>query len=80
MVGESGEIMESRRNYIRIHGGRQNNKKELRPTRGCIRVYDEDIKRIKEKTEAFGKDDLPQTVTVTEDPIPEELLIKFQKQ
>ena len=59
MQGLSGEITESGRSAIRIHGGRQEYKASdgkyynvtspvLIKTYGCLRAYDQDIKRFKE--------------------------------
>ncbi len=67
--GESGEIDESGRTNIRIHGGRQEtyddetgnwspvSKPELKKTHGCIRCYDSNIKEMKNITDALQKND-----------------------
>lgn len=69
LTPESGEIKESGRDLIRIHGGRQevqNEKGEwipvenpvLKKTEGCMRCYDTDIKTLKEITDQLQKNDL----------------------
>ena len=66
MEPESGEIIKSKRDNIRIHGGRQedrNNdgnwvkkaKPELKKTEGCLRAYDDDMKTFKTKTDDLQK-------------------------
>ena len=63
--GESGEILDSGRSLIRIHGGRQevyNNKSKkyeaisnaaLKKTHGCLRCLDGDVKSLKEITDGL---------------------------
>lgn len=67
LTGKSGQIIESGRSDIRIHGGRQefwkdtdnDGKKELVPsdnpelkkTHGCLRAYNSDVRRLKEITD-----------------------------
>jgi len=67
--GESGEIKESGRSDIRIHGGRQENYDEatdtwtnakgpkLKKTHGCMRAFDADIAKMKEITDDLEKND-----------------------
>lgn len=67
--GESGEIKESGRSDIRIHGGRQeiyNEKTDtwseikdptLKKTYGCMRAFYEDIKEMKEITDGLEEND-----------------------
>ncbi|WP_173002957.1 DUF6443 domain-containing protein [Chitinophaga sp. SYP-B3965] len=69
LTGESGEIAESGRGDIRVHGGRQEtyNKgtgdwspvpaPKLGKTQGCLRCYDADIKAMKAITDALQKND-----------------------
>ena len=68
MIPKSGEIKESGRDLIRIHGGRQEiqtedgkwvkkEKPELKKTDGCLRAYDEDVKKFKEITDDLQKTD-----------------------
>lgn len=69
LIGESGEIIESGRSDIRIHGGRQEiydtkTKKwvpvedpKLKKTHGCMRCLDTDIKKMKEITDELEKND-----------------------
>ena len=66
---ESGEIKESGRGLIRIHGGRQEvydaktgmwkpvKDPQLKKTQGCMRCYDNDIKTLKSVTDALMKND-----------------------
>ncbi|MCF8304340.1 MAG: hypothetical protein K9I94_13775 [Bacteroidales bacterium] len=63
MVGESGEIINTGRSLIRIHGGRQEiyneetgewqkaENAELKITEGCLRAYDEDMSKFKSITD-----------------------------
>jgi hypothetical protein len=67
--GESGEIVDSKRTNIRMHGGRQEEKNEetgeytplenpsLLETHGCLRAFDDDIARVKELTEDLMDND-----------------------
>ena len=67
--GESGEIKESGRGDIRIHGGRQEEYNSetkqweeiespiLKKTHGCMRSFDEDIAKMKEITDKLEEDD-----------------------
>jgi len=67
--GKSGEIKESGRSDIRIHGGRQEKYDEatggwskitnatLKKTHGCMRAFDADIKKMKEVTDNLEKND-----------------------
>jgi RHS repeat-associated protein len=67
--GESGEIKESGRGDIRIHGGRQeqfNSETKqweevqspiLKKTHGCFRSFDEDVAKMKEITDKLQTDD-----------------------
>ncbi len=69
----SGEISQSNRSDIRIHGGRQEKynsllKKweaeanpKLKPTKGCIRAYDGDMKELKRITDNLQKNDASET-------------------
>jgi len=64
MIGESGEIEKSGRTDIRMHGGRQQvegenivGPVELKPTHGCIRCDDDDIKTLKQVTDELMKND-----------------------
>jgi hypothetical protein len=73
LTGVSGEIKESGRDLIRIHGGRQetpiyNDKKEiigwkpipdaeLQKTHGCLRTHDQDVKTLKETTDRLEAND-----------------------
>ncbi|MDE6266387.1 MAG: hypothetical protein K2M07_03445 [Muribaculaceae bacterium] len=87
MVGESGEIIETGRSLIRIHGGRQevynsktgkweeNKNPILKRTEGCIRAYDKDIKKMKSITDELQSNDvneIPGKVIVTDDLIKKE--------
>lgn len=80
--GKSGEIAESGRSAIRIHGGRQEvfNEKtgnwekvedpKLKKTHGCMRSYDDDIKEMKTITDNLQKNDAKEfggTLTVVDD-------------
>jgi RHS repeat-associated protein len=53
LFAESGEIKKSGRNAIRIHGGRQEGEDNpiLKKTHGCMRSFDDDIKKMKEITD-----------------------------
>nr|WP_262708944.1 L,D-transpeptidase family protein [Pedobacter psychroterrae] len=67
--GESGEIKESGRGLIRIHGGRQEvydaktglwkpiSNAQLKKTQGCLRCADEDVKTLKQITDDLMKKD-----------------------
>jgi RHS repeat-associated protein len=67
--GESGEIKESGRGDIRVHGGRQEEYNSetkqweeiespiLKKTHGCLRSFDEDIAEMKEITDKLEQDD-----------------------
>jgi hypothetical protein len=71
--GESGEIKDSYRVAIRIHGGRQEIYNEetgsweevktpkLKKTHGCLRCYDEDIVTLKSITDKLIADDPEET-------------------
>lgn len=78
----SGEIKESDRDLIRIHGGRQEkyDKKtktwkevdnpELKKTHGCLRAFDSDMILLKQKTdelEANDKEEKAGDLTITDD-------------
>jgi len=80
--GVSGEIQESGRDLIRIHGGRQetyDNKTktwtadtdaQLKKTEGCLRTYDNEILELKDKTDALMDTDPEEfggTLTITAD-------------
>lgn len=80
--GESGEIAESGRSDIRIHGGRQEvyNKEtgkwekvsnpKLKKTHGCLRSFDDDIKKMKEITDnlqANDKEEFGGKLTIIDD-------------
>ncbi|TWV05084.1 RHS repeat-associated core domain-containing protein, partial [Bacteroidaceae bacterium HV4-6-C5C] len=82
MTPESGEIEESGRDAIRIHGGRQENydsktKKwiladnpELKKTRGCLRAFDTDMSAFKKITDNLQETDskeVPGQVTISAD-------------
>ena len=81
MIPESGEIVETGRNDIRIHGGRQENhnqdgtwqRKEnakLEKTMGCLRASDEDMKTFKTFTdhlESTDSQEVPGKVFVKDD-------------
>ena len=63
---ESGQIIESKRSLIRIHGGRQEDYESdpytalqnpvLKKTNGCLRAYDSDMKTLKEHTDILAKE------------------------
>jgi hypothetical protein len=66
LSGVSGEIKESGRSLIRVHGGRQEEQAadgswkpipgaELKPTHGCLRASDADMKELKTVTDALSK-------------------------
>jgi RHS repeat-associated protein len=82
MNGESGEIAESGRSAIRIHGGRQEvynpdtgtwsaiSNPQLEKTNGCLRAYDEDMANFKQITDNLQSNDsreVPGKVTVIDD-------------
>jgi RHS repeat-associated protein len=82
MVGLSGEIVDSGRDLIRIHGGQQEvydsstdtwipiANAELKKTNGCLRAYDEDMVKFKEITdelEAKDAEEAPGQVTIVDD-------------
>ncbi len=60
---ESGEILQTGRSLIRIHGGRQESynpqtgrwtrdtNADLKKTHGCLRAYDDDVARLKQVTD-----------------------------
>jgi RHS repeat-associated protein len=78
LTGVSGEITESGRSLIRVHGGRQEEQladgswkpipaAELKPTHGCLRASDADMKRLKAVTGGLTKanpEDKPGKLTV----------------
>jgi RHS repeat-associated protein len=81
MIPESGEIVESGRNLIRIHGGRQEaydpetgnwipiGNPELKKTGGCLRAFDKSMKEFKNITDNLQKNDkveIPGKVVVSE--------------
>ncbi|MBK8488305.1 MAG: RHS repeat-associated core domain-containing protein [Chitinophagales bacterium] len=69
LIPESGEIKDSNRDLIRIHGGRQETYNRetgewepvddptLKKTHGCMRCYDDDIKTLKEVTDQLEAND-----------------------
>ena len=68
MIPESGEIVDSGRSNIRIHGGRQEYKDKdgnwqrkedarLAKTYGCLRASDEDMKTFKSFTDHIESTD-----------------------
>lgn len=69
MIGIQGEIVDTKRNSIRIHGGRQEvynnrskqwdkiNSPKLKKTFGCLRAFDEDIKEFKVITDNLMSND-----------------------
>ncbi len=69
LSGQSGEIIESGRSAIRIHGGRQetynsetktwekHKNPKLKKTFGCIRAYDIDMNYLKKITEGLENND-----------------------
>ena len=80
--GLSGEIVESGRDNIRMHGGRQeifdeksgtwipNPNPKLKRTNGCMRCHDTDIKSMKEITDNLTQNDPLETggtLTITDD-------------
>lgn len=82
LVGISGEIADSGRTEIRIHGGRQevwdNRTKQwipvenpvLEKTYGCIRAFDKDMKKLKRITDKLSQNDRkekPGQVTIVDD-------------
>ena len=80
MEGESGEIVDTGRSHIRIHGGRQevldgNDWKpvktpELKKTYGCLRAYDVDMAAFKSTVDAIAESDpsdTPGRVVVLDD-------------
>ncbi len=82
MTPQNGEILESGRSDIRIHGGRQetynastgkwevNDNPVLKKTHGCLRTYDSSIKQMKEITDALENADPEEfggTVTIIDD-------------
>jgi|GEM_PF-2927880 len=82
MSPESGEIVDSGRDQIRIHGGRQEvyNKKtkkweavsnpQLKKTFGCLRTYDSDMvtfKQITDNLQANDSEEIPGQVTIIDD-------------
>jgi len=82
MTPESGEIEESGRGDIRIHGGRQEvydaksgkwipvENPELIKTKGCLRAFDSDMAAFKNTTDNLQKNDsqeMPGKVTITDD-------------
>ena len=82
MTPESGEIEESGRDAIRIHGGRQevydsktgkwtpSDSPELKKTNGCLRAFDTDMSAFKKITDNLQKTDskeIPGQVTITDD-------------
>lgn len=82
MEPESGEIEDSGRDKIRIHGGRQEiynsttkewepvSDPQLKKTYGCLRTYDSDMisfKQITDNLQANDSEDLPGKVTILDD-------------
>jgi RHS repeat-associated protein len=80
MTPESGEIEESGRDAIRIHGGRQevydsqtgkwtsSDSPELKKTHGCLRAFDTDMSAFKKITDNLQKTDskeIPGQVTIS---------------
>ena len=72
MTPESGEIVESGRNDIRIHGGRQEiqnqdgtwqrkDNAKLEKTMGCLRASDDDMKTFKTYTDHLESTDEQET-------------------
>lgn len=89
LTGESGEISESGRDLIRIHGGRQETYNQttkeweadevpiLKKTRGCMRCLDTDIFELKAITDGLEVNDgleIPGKLTIFDD------LIEFDGQ
>lgn len=81
LVGVSGEIVKSGRTDIRVHGGGQEyydkdkeqwvakENPELKPTRGCMRAHEADIRMMKMITDKLEDSDpleRPGTLTVTD--------------
>jgi RHS repeat-associated protein len=66
---ESGEIVESKRDLIRMHGGRQEEKNDetgeytslenptLEKTHGCLRAFDADMAKVKQLTDDLMDND-----------------------
>lgn len=72
LEGQAGEIAESGRSAIRVHGGRQEGSKspELQMTHGCIRAYDNTMRSLKETVDELEKNDDKEvggTLTVVDD-------------
>ena len=82
MVGQEGEIIDTGRSLIRIHGGRQEKynpqtgqwekieKPILKKTYGCLRASDEDMKKFKQITDLLQSSDseeIPGIVSITDD-------------
>lgn len=81
MIPESGEIIKSKRDGIRIHGGRQESRDvkgnwikdkdpRLKKTEGCLRAFDDDLVTFKEMTDALqnkNQDEKPGKVYITDD-------------
>ena len=78
MVGVSGEIIDSKRTNIRIHGGRQEYQDEngdwkpvadpkLKKTYGCLRAYDTDIFEFKQVIDNLEDSDMPGVVVIVDD-------------
>lgn len=82
MVGQEGEIIDTGRSLIRIHGGRQEKynpqtgqwekieNPELKKTYGCLRASDEDMKKFKQITDLLQSSDskeIPGIVSITDD-------------
>ena len=81
MIPESGEIIESKRDGIRIHGGRQESRDvkgnwikdkdpRLKKTEGCLRAFDDDLVTFKATTDALqndNQDEKPGKVYITDD-------------
>ena len=88
MTPEKGEIVESGRDLIRIHGGRQESYNshskrwekdktpQLNKTEGCLRAFDDDMKKFKQLTDNLEKNnptEKPEKVYILDD------LDEFQK-
>jgi RHS repeat-associated protein len=82
MSPESGEIVDSGRDLIRMHGGRQEaynkvtkkweavSNAQLKKTHGCLRAYDTDMATFKQITDNLQTNDSKETpgqVTITDD-------------
>lgn len=82
MEGAEGEIIESGRSLIRIHGGRQEiydaesdtwkpiDNPELKRTEGCLRAYDIDMRSFKaviDEIETTDKQEIPEYVDIIDD-------------